>query len=598
MANGENILQEPINETPIDGNKDPYVVAFLQLLEESRAIRGTYEPDIEKIDSLIEEAGKVEDPIDNAKKTNSQVIPLAIHKAMSKTRFPDFWLDCDTLNRVQLNVVTSAFYDLLEKSDLVEVYENKSGGMKRAFEVGDSLIKYSIDPKTNLPAFAEENFINFYPDPFATSMRTASGEKSCRRGVVLFKYSWDQAVKLFDEFDFKNKATVGAIPNVDNVNASYTSEQSSEQSEREVEVAIGFDLDQEVLQMFAGGSASPIWLKKGRTGDDAYPYFTGKGKDKEAFFNLVHLRCVTTNKGFSNWGFGQLLYKPALVERRNKNAGLTYMDNFTNPKLAMTVGNISATEWNKHSQIADMQIAQGKPGIIPIQQQQDQNIGITALRPEPITQDFEVVTNISNKDIIRWINIDSTFTDTTKTLGALEIEEEAGDLVLAGIVKNNVREISFALNLIVNYLENDVVPSKTDMEGNIVKPGNKTKLRVKNKLRTGEKVVETEDVVTLGVLAEIFQKHDIVVRVAGETGIKASNALIRRRQEAAINKLAQFNPRSPAIPRMMQENFSASGLTLSDEEAESLIGGGEEQVGQPQVQQPNPALLESLTQPV
>lgn len=574
MADTANILEVPINKTPDNGFKNEYVKAFVLLLQDSRAIRGDYDNQIDMIDELIDEAGDVSDTSDTPKKTNSQIIPLAVHKAMAKTRFPFFWLESDTLEPDELNVVSSAFYDLVERSDLVEVYENKSGGMKRVFEVGDTLLKYGINPKTKFPHFAEEDFTKFFPSEFATQMRTASGERSTRQGVVTFTFSWEQAVDIFDEFDFKTKATIGRIPNIEDLKKNaYTPEQITQMNEREVEVAVCIDLDKEVQLVMAGATAAVIDLKIGRDNKDKkknYPWFKGKGKEAEAFYNLIHLKCITKSKGFTSMGFGHIFYKTALEERRNKNAGLVYMGHNVNAKQIITVGNLAATEWNKHSQIADQLIAKGRQGVIPISANRDQQVSLTTLSAPPLTEEFERITQVIDKDIIRWFNVDSNITDTQKTLGALELEEESQDLILRQIARNNTREIKFALELIINFLENDVKPNNA--KKNII--GDKRKLKVANRLKTGEKVLDMskEDAITLGELAEIFIEHDIGVRVQGETGVKSSDTLRRFRHEAAISKLAAFNSAHPAIPRLMKETLEISGINLTEEEAAATIG--------------------------
>ncbi len=111
--------------------------------------------------------------------------------------------------------------------------------MKRVYEVGDSMMNYAVNPRDNLPVFSEGAFINFYPEAFATEIRTPTGERSTRQAVFLMKFSWEQACKLFEDYDFKNKATIGNIPNFDDWNSDeYTAEQKTVMDEREVQVAI------------------------------------------------------------------------------------------------------------------------------------------------------------------------------------------------------------------------------------------------------------------------------------------------------------------------------------------------------------------------
>lgn len=603
MSETINILQTEINETPDNGADDKYVVAFTDLLEKSRKARGggggyrdvlseeNYETEIQMIDNLIEEAGKVESISNSAKKTNSQIIPLAVHKAMAKTRFPFFWLESDNIKPETLDIINGAFYDLVEKSDLIEVYENKSGGMKRAFEVGNSLLKYQINQKTNLPHFIDEDFLKFFPYEFATEMRTSSGERACDKCVITFTYSWDIAVHIFEEYDLKNKATVGRIPMIEDLEKNaYTEIQKQEMEERIIEIAIGFDItdkDNPVELMFAGASSAPLYLKKGKEGKKPYAWFKGKKAEREPFIPLINLKCITKSKGFTSLGWGQLFYKPALSERTNKNSGLVYMDNNVNAKKVLGVGNMNAVDWNKRSQIADKYLAQGKNGVIPISLQKDEKISLTTLSSEPLTGEFERVTGVIEKDILRWFNIDSNITDKQKTLGALELEEESQDIILRQIARNNVREIKFALELIINFLENDVI-LEDDRKLNVNKEINGRKI---NNMKIGK--------ITIGEFAEIFQKKDITVRVQGETGVKASDTLRRARIEKQINKLLATNPRNPAIARLSKELAELDGLSLSDKEAQAIIGQDQQdQQGQGGQQQTSPQQQLSLTQPL
>lgn len=591
MAVGVNALEVEINRTPDNGTTNKWVSAFLQMIDKSRSLRSNYDVDIKKIDTLIDDVTEVDDPQNSPKKTNSHVIPLAVHKAMAKTKFPSFWLECESLNKEKLNLTTSLFYDFVEKSKLVDIYESKSGGMKRVYEVGDTLIKYGINPKNDLPIFSDESFSNFFPSPFATEMRTSTGERSLRQGVLLFKYSWEQAVELFKDDNFEKKATVGDLPNVDTYRSgAYTDEQQTEMDEREVEVGLCFDLDKEIFLMMAGSTAAVIRFKEGRDNkdpDNDYPYFIGEGKDREAYFPAVHLRGILKTKGFPNYCFGQIFYKSALAERRNKNQGLLDMEFNINSKKVLSVGNITASEWNKHSQIADEFIARGRQGVIPVSLDQGQQVSVTSTRSEPLTGEFERTTDVIAKDILRWFNIDSNITDTRKTLGALEMEEESQDLILNQIAKNNVEEVQFALELLLNFLKNEAEAAVTGENGELVKAGNTTTLRTRKRLTTGEDVPQIEDgqAVTVGELAEMIQTHDIKVKVSGESGVETSRTLRRLRAEAHINRIAAFNPQNPAIPGLMQDLFKGSGFSLSDEHAQALIGGGQPQGGQPQPQE-------------
>jgi len=550
------------------------------VLLNSRAARGSgsnrygqktsgsdYNTQIKLVDNLIDEAGDVESVSNTPKKTNSQVIPLAVHKAMAKTRFPFFWLEADGADAEVLDIIMSGFYDLVEKSDLIDAYENKSGGMKRAYEVGDSLLKFQINSLTDLPHFGTEDFLKFFPTEFATEMRTASGERSVNKCVMSFTYSWDEAVQIYFDQDFKTKATGGRIESIADIEKNaYTAEQLSVMDERVCEVALGIDITDRknpIQQIFAGVTSAPIEIKKGAEDEgntQRFPWWKGRGESREPYIPLIHLRCITKSKGFTNNGFGQLFYKTALAERMNKNSGLVYMQNNINAKHVLQVGNIDASEWNKHSQIADQFIARGKQGVIPISDAQDQRISLTTLRSEPLTGEFERSTNVIDRDIARWFNIDSNITDSTKTLGALELEEESQDLILREIAKNNVSEIKFALELIINYLENDA------------DTGDKRKLRVSTKVNGKEIETFGMGTLTIGQMAEFFQKHEVTVRVQGETGVKSSDTLRKARMNAEINRLMALNPQHPAIPRLIKESAAMSGINLNEAETEASIG--------------------------
>lgn len=594
MKSEASALETPINKKPLNGTTNKWVEAFLLMMDDSKSMRGTYDTDIERIDALIDEATEVEDPKTSPKKTNSQVIPLATHKAMAKTKFPTFWLESDTINSVDaMNVTSSLFYDFVDRTKLIDVYESKSGGMKRVYEVGDSLINYGIHEKTGMPIFSEGNFIKFYPSPFATEMRTASGERATLEGVYLFTYSWEQASKIFEKDDFKNKATIGDLPNVEDYRSgNYTAEQRSVMDRRQVQVAVGIGLPDEIKIIFAGSTAAPIRIQEGRDNKDPekdFPHYLKDEEDAEPYFPSVHLRGILKTKGFPNYCFGQLLYKPALAERRNKNSGLVDMENNINALKVLQVGNVEASEWNKHTRIArEHFINRGKPGIIPLRSDQDQKVSLTDLRSEPLTGEFERTTEVINKDILRWFNIDSNITDTQKTLGALELEEESQDLILKQIARNNVEELIFALELLLNYLKYDIDLNDSSKENLKLLA---TPLTTQKTLKTGEEVFQTnnKEDKTLGALAELVQKHDIRVRMLGETGVQPSKTLRRMRAEAKINQIAQFNPQSPLIPKLMKQRFKEDGFNLSDEEAGSIVGGQPEQgqapVGQNQINQ-------------
>ena len=379
-------LQKEINKNFKNNTDDPAVVSAMDLMFKSELVRNNKETEWSAIQDLFESGFSVSDP-SGTRKIESSLLFHAVRRTVEKMKPLDAQLHATGVDEDSEFITTQGVGTVLEEGGFVKALRDDFGVFYRMLLFGDAFVRVGADTDNKYPIkFQNTSLLNVYVDPYANNMRSPTSEKDADELVAVYKYSWDDAIKIYPKI--AEVATSGRITRINELEElDETIEQQLQTKDREIEVAHYYNLSAKSYTVFAGVANSIIEQHEG----DDYPFM----KDGKPFIPFLRFRCFPSSEGFYSNGIGHALYRLAVISRQLNNMALTYGEQNISPIRMINVPSGQQRIFFNRLVSAQRSQAEGKQGFIVNEYQlSDPNAGrinMDSFRSDPISSEWEKI---------------------------------------------------------------------------------------------------------------------------------------------------------------------------------------------------------------
>ena len=434
-------------DIPIANSVEPDQITrdFMQVASDYWQANSQYINDIQSLLKEKDTVANIDDPTKSNKRTNSTILHTGIHKMVELMQKPAFQLFAAEASENTRATMQGLAEDILYNAGWDRVLTNKKSGAQRfMLETGDAIIGYDSNPQGRFPLqYFREETNRFFVNGDAIEMRNPGSEREVRKRIIIKEYQWEQAVAAHPELE--GNATLGALPVWECDNEFRFNElQEALIQARRIQIAYCVDIDYKAKDgkrglycIIAGGNQFKFGEKEGND----YP-------NKDKFGNPVipegHLICLPRSDGFLNFGFLHLLYKIGVIHSKLLNMGITYTLANTNP-VRVIATNLSETEVANRMSRA---LRDGAEGKLPIMVAADGKEfgGVSTTSAPAVINEANAVLDLLEKQLAQMgVNINNVMTDSTKTLGALQLEVASSSAIIKYIQESNAAEYGFLI---------------------------------------------------------------------------------------------------------------------------------------------------------
>ena len=471
------------------------------------------------------------------------MLQQAIRRLVSRTKTLDFSIHGAGRPPEVEQIVTSGISTVLDKGGYAQAMGDKDGAFFKQYLYGDAFTHIGTNPdEKGFPIkFNSISNNNVYIDTFATSMRGAGDGKNVTKCVVIFSYSWAEALRLYPEIKRK-KGGPGKIPKEDGLfkDLERSFEQTLDNQNDDVtEVAHYYDIANKVYSVFVGNSTTLIKKLKG----DSYPFM----KDGMPYIPVAQNICMPSAIGFYNHGVGDMLYDLAIVSRRLLNMELAHVEDNTYPITLVNVPQGEAAKFFNKLARAHDQRAAGYKGTVALEYD-PQNPGASSVQAQSLltnnlTNEWQLIYDTLTREIQRLgISLDEVDRGTNVTASQIIAEEESANAFVKQVMEYNATELQFTVELAIDMVKTFV--SKRD----------ETPLNLTTSIESELGPVRA-DGITLGMIADELKDHYYFVKVNSRSGSIPSNVVKQARITRVFPLLPQGSPaQMKAVMQMAQLN--------------------------------------------
>lgn len=550
-------VEAPLNEKVETGHDNPGVISAIKLMGKSQLIREVNESEWDAIEELFQLGFEVSDP-SGQRKIESQLLWKALYKVVSKMKPLDATIHGTGASEDMERVVTSGIATVMDEGGFDESLRDKFGAFYRMVLFGDAFIRVGTDNQSDYPIkFQNTSLLSIYTDPYAVNLRSPSSENDCDELLAVYKYSWDEAIKLYPEL--AKKGGLGLIQNLKrDKNLTHTQDQLDQQ-EREVEIGHYYNLSSKRYTVFAGTARTVLIDDIG----DEYPFI----KKGQAYIPFIHLMCFPSSEGFYNKGIGHVLYKLAILARQLNNRAINYSFDNVDPIRIVNVPQGQSAQFFNKLLTAEEARAKGRKGIVVQEYSATDPRGgqqsLEAFKSEPLTQEWERLFNwLVDEVAMLGINLRAVDRGTSVTATQIIAEEENQDQFVKQIMEQNSGEFKFAYELTIEMIKEFI--SKT----------NKTPINMTTRINIEGADARVQGI-TLGMLSDELKSKNYFVKVNSRSGAIPSNVFLQAQISRAMSVTA---PGTPAFNKLAVKMMNLNDQDISMED----LGGGQEAGGQPQ----------------
>jgi len=519
----------------------------LELIKKAELVRATKEGEWRAIQDLFELGFVVSDPT-GTRRIESQLLWQAIYKTVSKMKPLDAQIHGSNVDENKEKIVTDGVSTVMNKGGFTNVLRDKFGVFYRMLLWGDAFVRIGTDSNSDFPIkFQNTSLLNIYVDPYATQMRSPSSEKDVDELVAVYKYSWDEAVALYPEYE--KIGGLGEVYRSTNYKElDYTEQQDTEIQAREVEIAHYYNRSQKNYTIFGGSQYTLIKEYKGAD----YPFM----KDGEPYIPFLHFMAFPSSEGFYNYGLGHILYRLAILTRQLNNRAINYVIDNVDPIRMVNVPAGDASKFFNKLLAAQEAQAGGRKGfIINEYSASDPNAGsinIETFRSEPITTEWERLFARLDQEIKRLgIPLDDIDRGRSTTATQIIAEEENADLFVKQILEQNASEFQFAWEVSIEFIK-EFVSNK-----------NKTRINMTTAVEMeGQQVLMSD--ITLGDIKNELSKKNFFVKVNARSGAVPSNIMQQAQISRALSVVAPgsmaYNKLAVKLMRLNDQDINFQDL--------------------------------------
>jgi len=320
-------LQRKQDPTSKSGATNKGVIAMLDLYERARDVRRASVENVEDTWETLVDFYMDTDMISvgNSRRSDNSFeigenqfqvkskLLFQAHKVIVKDmKRPARRFTADGIGNFELSLVRDGVETIQDKGGLFDALTEDWGTFRRFTALGDSFIRMGFGEKdSDSPIkYSIANLTNVYVDPFATRMRSVTGQGAVGELLVIEEMSYDKAKQLFP-----NKKFIGGrlpLSRQQFEDWNKTDQQHTEMEDRLVEVGYYYNIQSEepYFGTFVGENATVVDEAEG-SGENGYPFFM----KETPFIPIIHFKCFPRPTGFYSGGIWSLLYDFALVHQ-------------------------------------------------------------------------------------------------------------------------------------------------------------------------------------------------------------------------------------------------------------------------------------------
>lgn len=554
-------LQREFDKTAKSGLRDPGVKDMIELYSRARDVRrsspdnveDTWEKLVNYYNSTFEYGSRYGVGSTSSSRINSfapggyggqfQVQGKLLFQAQKaivrNMRRPDRRFLSDDLNDEKLQIVKDAVDTVQEKGGLYESLTEKWGIFNRFVSLGDSFIRIGFSKENDIDnapiKYTIANLNNVYVDPFATTMRSATGQGAAGKILVVEEMSYDKAKLLYPDKNFYEGRLPMTQDQYDQIDKSDS--QQSEIESRVVEIGYYYNIESEkpFYGVYAGRNATPLLEVEG----DKYPFF----KNEKPFIPVVHFKCFPKPQGFYSGGVWSLIYDWSLVQQQMYNSALKHVEDNVNPIVFMSVqGRASSIKEQILTARQARRLGEKAYIIDEVREGGSTNrANLSQLRTEPLTAEFERINNLLSQELRRMgIPIDDINRPASQKATTTLAEEAAKTSFIQDIIETNTKAFEELDELTIAMIKTLGID-------------NTTKVVTK---------VSTPKPITLGDVVDDIDEKDIQVDVESRTGAYKTPAF----QVLASNEGLQLAQGTPFFDKIRVQALQLRGFDVSEED--------------------------------
>ena len=456
-------------------------------------------------------------------------------------RRPDRRFLSNDMSDRNLQITKDAVDTVQEKGGLYEALTEHWGIFNRFVGLGDAFVRMGFsreDDIDNAPVkYTIANLSNVYVDPFATTMRNATGQGAAGKMLVIEEMSYDKAKLLFPDVKF----FAGSLPLTQDMYDQFdkSDAQQSVIEQRKVEIGYYYNIEAEkpFYGIYAGRAGTPILEVEG----NKYPFF----KDEKPFIPVVHFKCFPKPQGFYSAGVWSLLYDWALVQQQMYNSALKQIEDNINPLVFMSVqGRASAIKEQVLTARQARRLGEKAFIIDEVREGGSTNRAtLNQLKTDPLTNEFERMNNVLTSELRRMgIPVDDINRPASQKATTTLAEEAAKSSFIQDIIETNTKAFEELDELTLAMIET---------------------LGVDNEMKVVTKVKGLEGTAfTLGDVVDEITGKEIQVDVEARTGAYKTPAF----QILAANEGLQLSQGTPLQNKMLVEGLQLRGFNVSEED--------------------------------
>lgn len=518
-------LEKEINNVPQNDLAEPVIRTAVDIIEKSKNILDDHLYDLDDIQELLDETFDVQAPT-WTKKIWAYLLWQAINTVKAKMKPLDAQLRADWIDEEMRNIVSQWVAWVMKNWGYDKMLRDNFSGFDSQLTYWDFIWMVWTDNKW-LPEFRKGSLQNIYFNPQATNLRSKDWTQATRC-VIVYEYNWDEAIKIWPELE--TKWMIGKLPStVDQEQYDDLQQKEDEQREyarkRLVEVWFYYDITSEArYTIFAWPTAAILEDKEW----EEYPFYLGEWEMRDNYIPLLQWICFPTKEWIFNAWIWHIVYRLATLYREMWNKAANHMLDNMDPLRIINLPKQQAPWFlAKVKQAQEAQKKWKKPLVVNAfweWEKQSWAGQLDTLQATPLTQEFERFEQFLITSLRRFgINLDTVFTQASKTATALQLEEEAQSEFIRQIQEQNTSTYEMAIKITIDMIKKNI--SSKD----------KTPLPIDITVTDEETWEVSIESVTLWMLADELKLHEYIPVVNSRSWVIFSRVIDKFYLQSAIN---------------------------------------------------------------
>lgn len=531
--------------------KNNHIENFRNLLECNSTERNIIENQLFSINDLFRKGFKVESPSRNE---------MYVHQLMQQmhwnivSRMKPLDMKLEGAGGVDWHIeriISDGLTTCMREGGFNSMLSGKTGVFHNQTLYGNAMFQVSVNKDSDFVLeFTKYDLTEVYVDTFATSIRTPTNDGAVTRLGLIRKYPTEYVYKKFPEL--KEKGIQGNIPRDQTKmrKLSQTDNNNIANSGEETEIGYFYDIINECYLVVAGNNMEIIQELKG----EDYPFkIKRKGdKFKRLYIPVFCFSFLPSFYGFYDYGIGHISYKIHLLLQEMNNKAIVHGYDNINPIRMVSINQGKEGEFFNNLWTAKEMQRSGEEGYMVNQIEFGGTSGgqVTTFQSNPITTEWERITNFIDKQLKRWgIHIDAFNSPASKTATQIIAETEVSDAFIAQIQENNADEYEFLYEVCLELIK---------------KYGStKSKCLINTKSKIYYEEIDEEiqlPGITIGMIVEQLRNNDFYVSSNRRSGVIPSNVV----EMARISRqMTVTPPGTVAFNRLWSQMASINGHELS-----------------------------------